>query len=472
MLARPREPAAFRTRNPAHPERVVGEYGIDPPASVARAVDGAARAFRGWRATPVSGRVEAVRAWIERLDARQESIAQAIVLEQGKPLAEARGETAKALAESRAAAGFALEADLRECAPGRPGVRNLVVRRPRGVVAAMTPWNFPILTPLRKVMPALLAGNTVVLKPSELAPAAALLAVECARGILPEGVVQCVLGAREVGECLVEARGIAAVSFTGSVPAGRAIGTAAGARLLEQNLELGGKNGAIVARSADIGRAAELVAQAALLCTGQRCTAVSRAIVHADVLDEFIGAFIAGLARFRMGDGMDAATTMGPLTSSQQRERVDQAVARATSDGARLLAGGTRGRPPGCEEGFFFAPTLLLGTPQMSCARDEIFGPVVTVLAYEQFEDAIEILNGTDFGLAACLFSTDPAEIERFAAEADAGMLFVNQATLPDSHMPFVGTKASGIGPGSVGPSALAFATVEHSVYLASGVPA
>lgn len=460
---------AFRTCNPARPSQTVGEYVADTDASIAEIVADASRAFRIWRAFPETRRAEAVLGWIDGIASQAEEIARCIVLEQGKPLAEARGETAKALAEARTMAAFASSSGARMVASSRPGVRNLVVRRPRGVVAALTPWNFPILTPLRKIVPALLAGNAVVIKPSELAPGACLLAVEAARQVLPENVLQYVLGARGAGEALVGAPNITAVSFTGSVAAGRAIGATAGGRLLEQNLELGGKNAAVIAASADVPQAAAQSALAAFACAGQRCTAVSRAIVHESVREEFVDALRASMAGVRMGDGMDADTTMGPLVCAAHRDRVEHAVAQALSEGSRALAGATRVRPEGCEEGFFYAPTLLEAAPDMACAREEIFGPVVTLLSYRSFDEAIEFLNATEYGLAASLFSNDVREIDRFVAEAEAGMLFVNQGTTPDNHMPFVGAKASGVGPGSVGPAALEFATVEHSVYITVG---
>lgn len=456
----------FATRNPARPGRPVGDYGADDPASVHEAVARASRTFRAWRALPAAQRAERVAAWLDRLAQRAEEIARAIVLEQGKPLGEARGEFAKALAEARFMVSQALHQGSREVGAARQGTRNLVLRRARGVVAALTPWNFPILTPLRKIVPCLVAGNTVVLKPSELTPAAACLAADAAAGVFPEGALEIVLGGRGVGEALIRAPGLCGVTFTGSVATGRAIGAVAGSNLLEQNLELGGKNGAIVAASADPAAAAAQIAHAAFLCSGQRCMAISRAIVHVSHWNAFVAGMQAAVAAAKLGDGLEPATTLGPLVSASHREKVAAMVDQAGRQGAQLVAGGGPARPEGREDGYFFQPTLLRAAPHMVCARDEIFGPVVTLLPYAEWDEALAILNGTDYGLAAALFSRDLAEVERFLNEAEAGMLFVNQGTVPDNHMPFVGMKASGVGPGSVGPSALTFATTEHAAYL------
>jgi aldehyde dehydrogenase (NAD+) len=461
-----RGPGSFTTWNPARPDERIGEYGADSGPSVQDAVARAARAYPSWRRLPAAQRAGRVAAWLDKLSLGAEDIARAIVLEQGKPLVEARGELAKALAEARFMVSQALHGGTREAGSARQGTRNLVLRRPRGVVAALTPWNFPILTPLRKIVPSLVAGNTVVIKPSELAPAAVYLALSAAAGVLPEGVLQLVLGAREAGEALVSAAGLCGVSFTGSVATGRALGAVAGTRLIEQNLELGGKNGAIVSPAADPMRAAAQIAQAAFLCAGQRCTAISRAIIHVSQWNAFVGALRDHVDSARLGDGLDAATTLGPLVSADHRDKVEAMVEQARHDGAQVLAGGARAHPAGCEAGHFYRPTLLQATPEMACAREEIFGPVLALLRYERWEDALAMLNGTEYGLAAALFSRDPAEVDAFVHEAEAGMLFVNQGTLPDNHMPFVGVKASGVGPGSVGPSALGFATTEHAVYL------
>jgi aldehyde dehydrogenase (NAD+) len=325
------------------------------------------------------------------------------------------------------------------------------------------------MTPMRKIAPALGFGNAVIVKASEFTPAAACLLGELASGLLPDGLLQVIHGGAEVGNALVSHGGVHGVTFTGSVATGRRIVAATAANLAEVSLELGGKNAAVIHDASDLDGCLDQVANAALMCTGQRCTAVSRVLVqrglHGDVA--------AGLARrasaLRLGDGADPATQLGPITHRAQLEHVKTAVHRARTDGARILAGGVEARIDGCEGGYFFAPTVLDGVrADSAAAREEIFGPVISIVEYETLDDAIDILNGVEFGLTAAFFSNDAKAISRFVDECQTGMLHVNHGTVPDSHMPFGGVKASGVGAYSVGPSAAAFYTTEHSVYLGS----
>lgn len=463
-------PATFETFNPARPRQQVGRYSLADASLVAEAVAAATKAQRQWARLPAMQRCEALARYVDRLEARTEDLAQAITAEQGKTLAESRGEVAKACAEGRFMLQHVMSGEgLRHVPPLRAGVRNMVVRRARGVIVAITPWNFPVMTPMRKIAPAVGFGNAVIVKASEFTPAAACLLGELAAGLLPDGLLQVIHGGADVGHALVSHPGVQGVTFTGSVSTGRRIIAATAANLAEVSLELGGKNAAVIHDASDLDACLDQVANAALMCSGQRCTAVSRVLVrrglHVDVA--------AGLARraaaMRLGDGVDPTTQLGPITHRAQLAHVKAAVQQAREDGAAVLAGGAEARVDGCEGGYFFAPTVLDGVrADSAAAREEIFGPVISIVEYETLDEAVAILNGVEFGLTAAFFSNDAKAISRFIDECQSGMLHVNHGTVPDSHMPFGGIKASGVGAYSVGPSSAAFYTTEHSVYVAA----
>jgi len=457
----------FRTVSPARPGETVGRYSAAGADLVAEACSAAARAQADWRAVPATERLRVVERFFDAVEKRAADIAMAITLEQGKPLAEARGETAKSLAEARTMAAHVLRAGGELAVSARPGFRNLVSRRPRGVIAAITPWNFPVLTPLRKIAPALLFGNAIVLKPSEFTPAAACLVAEAGRGILPAGLLAIVQGAAAVGDALVRRPEVAGITFTGSVGTGRAIYASGAETLAELSLELGGKNAAIVNDTADLDACLDQIAAAAFQCAGQRCTAISRVVVARDLESDVIEGLAGRARRLVLGDGAADGTTMGPLTSRAQLARVEKMVEEGVSEGARVVTGGGRATLQGLDGGYFYAPTILAGvTHEMSVAREEIFGPVISILAYRSLDEAFAILNGVDYGLTSALFSNDLGVVQRFIDESENGMLHVNHGTIPDNHMPFGGIRNSGVGAYSVGPSAAQFYTTEHSVYL------
>ncbi|HET7411311.1 MAG TPA: aldehyde dehydrogenase family protein [Pararhizobium sp.] len=457
----------FSTVNPARPGETIGEYCEADAATIAEACRAAADAQAAWRSKPATERAAVVEGFLAAVGEKSADIALAITLEQGKPLAESRGETAKSLAEARTMMAHVLRAGGEVAASARPGFRNLVTRRPRGVIAAITPWNFPILTPMRKIAPALLFGNAIVLKPSEFAPATACLVAEASRGILPEGLFQIVQGAAKVGDQLVRQPQVAGITFTGSVKTGRAIYASGAETLAELSLELGGKNAAIVNDVADLDFCLDQIAAAAFQCAGQRCTAISRVIVSSKLEKSVTDGLVERARRFVLGDGAADGTTMGPLTNASQIARVERMVETGTGEGARAVTGGGRARLQGLEEGYFYTPTILSHvTPEMSVAREEIFGPVISVLTYDGIDEALGILNGADYGLTSALFSNDLGVVQRFIDESQNGMLHVNHGTIPDNHMPFGGIRNSGVGAYSVGPSAAQFYTTEHSVYL------
>jgi aldehyde dehydrogenase (NAD+) len=350
----------------------------------------------------------------------------------------------------------------------RAGFRNLVLRRPRGVIVAVCPWNFPVMTPLRKLAPALLYGNALLIKPSEFTPAAACLVADTAQAFFPAGLVQVLNGGGDVGAALVGHEGVDGVTFTGSIATGRRVAAAAAQSLAEVSLELGGKNAAIVEDAADLDAALDAISGAAFAVCGQRCTAISRIVVRRELHDRVAEGLVARARALYLGDGLLPETTAGPLIHAAHRDHVQGMVKRARQAGAEVLSGGGFAQPASAPQGWFHEPTVLAGvTPGMEVARDEIFGPVLTLQPYANFDEALAIVNGVEHGLTAALFTDRHALVQRFLDECETGMLHVNHGTVPDNHMPFGGIKHSGVGVhSSVGPSAIQFYTTEHAAYL------
>ena len=457
----------FFTHNPARPSLKVGAYTAAGAEQVASAVAAAKRAQAEWRARPGVERGEMIAKLVAALEKNAEQIAIAITTEQGKPLNEARGEVAKACGEARFMIGEASRSHGSVMPSSRPGFANMVTRRPRGLIAALTPWNFPIMTPMRKIAPALVFGNAIILKPSEFTPAAACIIADAARNILPPGLFQIVLGMAETGRALVSHPGVDGITFTGSISVGRQIYSSAARNLAEVSLELGGKNAAVIHDTEDLDACLDQIIGAAFQCAGQRCTGISRVIVNDTLKAKVVEGLVERARRIRVGDGMAEGTTMGPMTSAAQLEKVSKIVATGVSEGARVCTGGNSMRIEGAEEGYFYAPTIFSEvTPAMTVASEEIFGPVLSVLSYKTVDEAFDILNGVEYGLTSALFSNDHSVIQRFLNESQAGMLHINHGTIPESHMPFGGIKNSGVGAYSVGPSAANFYTTEHAVYV------
>lgn len=451
-------------RNPAKPSEIVGTYPTITATDVPVLIETARVAQRDWAKRPQPERGQMIDAFLNGLEARGEEIAESITREMGKLIGEARGEVAKAISEGRATTRRAT-APIGEVLPTqKPGTVVYSTRRPRGVIVGINPWNFPFSTPIRKTIPALLYGNAMVLKPSINTPGAAFIMQEVANTILPKGLFQIANGSGSIGGELTSAKGVDAISFTGSVGVGRIVAQAAAANLAEISLELGGKNPVILNDASDLNTALDQIYSAAFAVCGQRCTAISRVIVRRALE----AAVVEGLAKrakaARVGDGLEPGTTLGPLMGEKARSEVAGFVARATTAGAKLAAGGEMITQNG---GYFYAPTILSHvTRDMEIARDEVFGPVLAVIPYDTPDDALAICNDVEFGLAACLYSEQTSLVERFIAEAEGGMLHVNCGSFPEDHTPFVGVKNSSLGVGgSNGPSTLYFYTQEHTVY-------
>ena len=453
-------------RNPAAPDEIVAEVSQAGPAQAQAALEASAGAAASWRRLPAPARGAMLHRVADLLDARAETIGRDLTREEGKTLVEGVGETRRAAAIFRYYAGQTLEPDGEVYPSHSPSTLLYARREPLGVTVAITPWNFPIAIPAWKIAPALAYGNTVVWKPADLVPLTAVHLVQAlADAGLPAGVVGCLLGrGGDIGDLLVTHEAVAAVSFTGSNAVGTRLQRLALGRGTKVQLELGGKNPAIVLADADLDFAAEQVARGAFLSAGQKCTATSRVIVEAPLT----GAFeerLAALARtWTVGDPLAPGTKVGPLVSEEQLEKVLSYLADPSR--GRVIAGGARARTAG--DGWFVQPTVLGDVdPAGRVAREEIFGPVAAVIPAASFDDAVRLANDTPFGLSASLFTNDLAKALRFASEIRAGVVKINQETAGlEPQVPFGGYKGSSSGSREQGKVAREFYTQWKTVYV------
>ncbi|MFH8790433.1 aldehyde dehydrogenase family protein [Streptomyces roseoverticillatus] len=428
--------------NPAD-EQVIGTV----PAGDARDVDAAVRAARaalpGWAATPPARRGEHIAALRDALAARQEEIAATVTAELGSPKGFAqRVHTGLPIAVAGSYAELAASHPFEE----RIG-NSTVLHEPVGVVAAITPWNYPLHQVVSKVAPALAAGCTIVLKPAEDTPLTAQLFAECVDAAgLPAGVFNLVTGLGPVaGQALAEHPGVDLVSFTGSTAVGKRIGAAAGAAVKRVALELGGKSANVILPGADLAKA--VAANVADVCrnTGQSCNALTRTLVHADVYEEAVSLAAAAVADFAPGDPAQDGVRVGPLVNAKQHARVRGYIGKGVEEGARLVAGGAAA-PEGHDKGYFVTPTVFADvTPEMTIAQEEIFGPVLSFIKYEDEDEAARIANGTAYGLAAAVWAADKEQAAAFARRLDVGQVEINGGGF-NILAPFGGYKESGVG--------------------------
>jgi alpha-ketoglutaric semialdehyde dehydrogenase len=457
-----------RDVNPARPSEGVAEV-LQAAASLAvEAVAAAHSAFRSWRSTPPPLRGDILRKAADLLDARAAEVGRDLTREEGKTLAEGIGETRRAVQILRYFAAQTLEPD-GETYPSHSATTFLYARRePVGVVSAITPWNFPIAIPAWKIAPALAYGNTVVWKPAELVP---LTAVHLLQALvdagLPEGVLNLVLGkGSEVGDVLVTHDAVDAITFTGSNAVGRTLQRKAIERGKKVQLELGGKNPAVVLDDADLDQAAEQVARGAFLSAGQKCTATSRVIVEAAVLQPFQERLAALAESWKVGDPLETDTRVGPLVSADQLHTVTEYLDLARQEGGRALAGGAP--PEHLGDGYYLKPTVLSGlAPESRVVREEIFGPVAALLPAGSYEEAIALANDTRYGLSASVFTNDLTRALRFADEIHAGVVKINEESAGvEFHVPFGGMQESSSGSREQGKAAREFFTQWKTVYM------
>jgi acyl-CoA reductase-like NAD-dependent aldehyde dehydrogenase len=467
--------------NPSDPEDVIAASPAGDAADAAAAAAAADDALPAWRGATGPARGEHLHRWAAAVGARQEELAQAMAREVGKPITEARGEAARCVAILRYYAGEAVR-EIGEVIPAQaPGALQFTLRQPLGVVALITPWNFPAGIPLWKAAPALAFGNTVVLKPSEDAPhVATLLAETAAAAPLPAGVFNVVLGdGPGAGEPLLREPGVAAVSFTGSAAVGARVAAAAAARNLRYQTEMGGKNVAIVLADADLDLAAALTAGGAMRYAGQKCTATSRVVVARQVAEPFFARLRAQVEALPLGPVTDPKAAVGPLIRERSRHVVAEAVAAVTgAAGGTGAAGAARARTvcggavppadPRFARGWFFTPTVLAEVPEdAAVARDELFGPVLAAFTAGDLEEAIAIANRTPYGLSASLFTRDLGSALGFVQRIEAGLVRVNgDTTGVDPHAPFGGLKGSSSGSREQGRAAREFFTEIKTVQM------
>lgn len=436
----------FTRENPAQPAETVAVYPLSGKDEAVRAFAAAEAAFPRWKATPLIERARILQRAARNLEGRLEETAQLLAREVGKPIGEARGEVRRAVDLLEYYAAFAWQPEGYVVASARPRTELRAIRIPLGVIALVTPWNFPIAIPTWKLAPALILGNTVVLKPASPGPGGAIALVRALEQAgLPPGVVNLVIGpGTPFGQALAETAALRAVSFTGSVEVGTRLKATLAERLARVQLELGGKNPFVVWEDADLDEAARLAAEGAFFYAGQKCTATSRVLVHHTVYAPFRERFVAATQALALGDPRDETTRIGPLIDPVSHRNVVHWTARGVADGGTLLTGGIAPDRPG----YFFAPTIIDGLSlDAPLAQEEVFGPLVTMHPVNDLASAIAAANATRFGLSASI-STRSLEIaEGFLAGCDAGLVHVNQPTAGVEYQaPFGGARASGFG--------------------------
>jgi acyl-CoA reductase-like NAD-dependent aldehyde dehydrogenase len=459
----------FESRNPADTRDLVGRFQSGDAADAARAIRAAELAGPAWRRTPAPKRGEILYRFGALMAEHKERLARAMTREMGKVLAEARGDVQEGIdiaflmaGEGRRLFGDTTPSEL-------PDKWAMSIRQPIGVAGIVTPWNFPIAIPCWKMMPALVTGNTVVLKPSSDTPHCATLLVELlAEAGFPPGTVNLVTGSgSEVGDAIVESPDVPVISFTGSTATGKRIAELAGRRLKRLSLELGGKNGIVVLADADLDLAADGILWSAFGTTGQRCTACSRVIVDRNIVDPLIQRLEARAAALRLGSGLEPSTDVGPLVNAGAADKVASYVEIGRREG-ELVTGGRRAAGPGLEHGHFFEPTIFAGVrPMDRIAQEEIFGPVLSVIPVDGYDEAVRALNQTRYGLSSSVYTRDVNAAFRAMRDFESGIVYVNAGTIgAETHLPFGGIKETGNGHREAGHAALDTYTEWKSIYI------
>ena len=437
-------------RNPADKSEVIGTFQSSGQADIDAAVEAARKAWRRWRQVPAPKRAEHLFRMGEILVRRKEEYAREMTREMGKPLREARGDVQEAIdvcyhiaGEGRRLHGHTTPSEL-------PNKSCLSMRVPLGVCGLITPWNFPMAIPSWKLIPALVCGNSVIIKPSRDAPLSAYHLVKVCQEVgIPRGVVNYVTGDGEsAGTPLTRHAGVALISFTGSSETGRQVNLACADTYKRAALEMGGKNAMIVMDDARLDLAVEGALWGAFATTGQRCTATSRIIVHKKILKEFVDRFVERAGSLKVGDGLDESVDVGPLINEAQLKKVMDYIQIGRDEGADPVLGGVRLTKNEYGRGFFFPPTVFTGvTRGMRIAREEIFGPVVCVLAADSLEDALEIANDSPYGLSSSIYTQDVNKAFAAMRDLETGITYVNSSTIgAETHLPFGGLKKSGNG--------------------------
>lgn len=460
----------FERRNPADTRQVVGVFQDSTADDVGAAVEAAKRAYASWRLVPAPLRGEILLRAAALLHERKERFSRDLTREMGKPVFEAGGDIVEAIgmaqyagSEGRRMHGVTTPSEL-------PNKFQMSIRQPLGVVGLITPWNFPMAIASWKMLPAIVCGNTVVIKPGEDASISTYNLVECLMEAgLPPGVVNILTGyGPSAGQPLVEHPDVPVISFTGSTETGRIINELAAPHIKRVSLEMGGKNPLIVLDDADLDLVLEGALWAAFGTTGQRCTATSRLIVQRGVAAKLVDRIVARAEKLRIGDGLDPQTEMGPLVNEDQLERVLGYIEVGKQEGATLRCGGERYAEGAAAHGYFVRPTLFTGVrPTMRIAQEEIFGPVLSVIEVADLDEAIAVANGVAYGLSSSIYTRDINAAYRAMRDLEAGIVYINAPTIgAEIHLPFGGVKATGNGHREAGPTMMDAFSEWKSVYV------
>lgn len=460
----------YQVHNPARTDQVVGEFQTSGAEDALKAVAAAKEGLAVWADTPAPARANIIYKALEIMGRRADELAQTITIEEGKPIGDSQGEVKRSMnimeyaaGEGRRMFGYTTPSEL-------PNTVAYTVRRPLGVVGIITPWNFPLAIPAWKIAPALICGNALVFKPASATPLSAVKLLEMFEEAgLPPGVLNLVTGpGRQVGNALVESPDVKGISFTGSTEIGTELYFESAKRLKKVQAEMGGKNAVIVLSDADMDKAMGGIVSGAFGSTGQRCTATSRVIVEDEVYDKFLGELIDRTSKLTVGDGIDPANDVAPLSSQNQKDKVMEYIGIGTEEGADLVFGGRALSGGDFDQGYYVEPTIFAGvSPEMRIAKEEIFGPVLTVFKAKDLKEAIDISNSVEFGLSSSVYTKDITKAYEYINTVDTGMVHVNAPTLGgEVHLPFGGLNSSGVGQREQGTAAMDFFTEIISVYI------
>jgi aldehyde dehydrogenase (NAD+) len=459
----------FENRNPANTDDLIGVFQQSGEADVRAAIDAAAAAYRHWRLVPAPLRAEILFKAAQIIAARKEDFARDMTREMGKVLNETRGDVQEAIdmtfymaGEGRRMFGQTVPSELRN-------KFAMSIRQPVGVASIITPWNFPMAIPSWKIIPALVCGNTVVFKPSSQTPLSALNFVNVLiEAGVPKGVVNMITGDAEVGTAMTTDPAVSIVSFTGSTNVGRIVNLAAAPTFKKVHLEMGGKNVIMIMDDANLELAVDGCLWGGFGTTGQRCTAASRVVVHEKVYKKFIDEFVARARSLVVGDGLVAESQVGPSNSAAQLATVENYVKIGVEEGARLATGGRRLTAGAYAKGYFHEPTVFVDVkPEMRIAREEIFGPVVSIIPCASLDEAIAIGNGVEYGLSASVYTQDINRAFQAMRDLYTGIFYVNAPTIgAEVHLPFGGTKNTGNGHREAGVAALDVFSEWKSIYI------
>ncbi|HBR19019.1 MAG TPA: aldehyde dehydrogenase family protein [Phycisphaerales bacterium] len=457
----------YEQRNPADLTEITGIWPKSSVEDVNTAIEAAAAAFTSWSGLTVYQRAEYFAKVLQVMKSRVDKIATVITAENGKTLKESKGEIESAIKEMEFQIGEGLRMAGEVMPSGQNGVMAYSMRRPLGVVAVISPWNFPFNVPCRKITPALMTGNTCIFKPANLTPGIGAEFVKLFdEAGLPPGVLNFITGSGAViGDAIVGNPLIKAVTFTGSTEVGKSIHQKAAANFTRTQLEMGGKNPLVVLADADLQAAANSAALAAYACAGQWCTSTSRVVIEKRILNDFMSLLLDKVRKIVVGRGTDPHVTMGPVCGKAQVEGIMASIEKGKSEGARLVIGGNRMMEGSLAKGCFIEPTVFADVkPNMHIAQEEIFGPVLSIITVDSFDEAIEVANGVKFGLSSSIYTKDLEKAMMFIEKTDVGLTHVNIPTsIKEPQLIFGGVKLSGCGIPEAGHTGIEFFT-EHKV--------